>query len=323
MQLNTKRILTVLVGLQAIDLAIGAGQLKITAHMIPEAFIPAVQDWAAFFAFVISIVVAGISGNAWATDPGAAPVKPGAAAAMVAALALGVLLLAGGSASAADLPVPRKAIRSALFDGYPYQGSGFYWGLNTLGGGGAVKAEGAGVNPNSVVSNEAGAGLTVGFSWANASGSVFYAVEAMFDVRNFNGNAAGFSFSGPASFEQRVKIGTPLSNFLSVFPGNFGLPAVPTMPNLPNGVVATNIHPYLMAGIHEDDVSVNYGLAGNRAWRIAPSVGVGAMGQLTQGVAIDVWVETVFPSNAICVGPAGFACGDIGQQVKAGIGLYY
>lgn len=236
---------------------------------------------------------------------------------MVAAIAA----ISCASAFAADV-MPTKAPPNPLFSGYPSTSSGFYFGINTIGGGGSVNATGSGVNPNSVVSNQIGVGLTLGYVYGN--GNVFYAAEAMFDVQNFNGGAPGFSFSGPASFEQRVKIGTPLSNFLSVFPGGLGLPAVPPFPPLPNGQVATNIHPYLMAGLHEDDVSINFGLASNRAWRIAPSVGVGAMGQLTKGVAIDVWAETVFPTNAICVGvPGGKGCADVGQQYKVGLGLYY
>lgn len=223
---------------------------------------------------------------------------------------------------AADV-LPTKAPPSnPLFSGYPYSSSGFYFGLNTIGGGGSVNATGVGVNPASVVSNQIGVGLTLGYVYGN--GNVFYAAEAMFDVQNFNGNAPGFSFNGPASFEQRIKIGTPLSNFMSLFP-TLGLPSVPPFPALPNGQVATNVHPYLMAGIHEDDISVNFGLPGNRAWRVAPSLGAGSMGQLTKGVAVDVWAETIFPTSGICVGvPGGSkACGSMGQQYKIGMGLYY
>lgn len=236
-------------------------------------------------------------------------------------LAAAALAATSLCAAAADIPAKAKAPASALFSGYPYVGSGFYFGLNTMGGGGSVNATGAGVNPNSVVSNQAGVGLTLGYVWAR--GDVFYAVEGMFDVQNFNGSAPGFSFNGPASFEQRVKIGTPLSNFISMFP-TLGLPTVPPFPPLPGGQTATNVHPYLMAGIHEDDVSTNFGLAKHRAWQVAPSIGVGAMGQLKDGIAVDVWVETIFPQSGSCVGvPGGKACADMGQQVKAGFAVLY
>jgi hypothetical protein len=235
-----------------------------------------------------------------------------------------ILALAAGLASpamSADLPVKTPAKSNPLFSGYPYAASGFYWGLNTIAGGGSIEASGVGVNPNSVTSVQGAIGGTVGYVWANQN--VFYAVEAMFDVQNFNGNAQGFNMTGPAAFEQRIKVGTPLNNFLNLFP-TLGLPTVPPFPTLPNNAVATNIHPYLMAGLHEDDISINFGQANNTAWSFSPSIGVGMMGQLTNGVAIDVWAETVFQSQAVCMGvPGGNVCGNAGQKVLVGLGLYY
>lgn len=230
------------------------------------------------------------------------------------------LALIPGIACAADIPA--KAQKSALFSGYPYASNGFYFGLNTIGGGGSVEAAGIGVNPNSVVSNEIAIGGTVGYVWANQQ--VFYAVEAMFDWQNFNGSSQGFSFGGPVTFEQRVKIGTPLNNFLNLFP-NLGLPTTPPFPPLPNGAVATNVHPYIAAGVREDDISLNFGLPQNRAWRVMPVVGVGAMGQLTNGVAADVWAEIGIGANSLCTGiTAGTGgCGSIGNQYRVGLGIYY
>lgn len=238
-------------------------------------------------------------------------------------IAAAMLTLGASLASAADLPA-KAPIRSSLFSGYPYGGSGFYWGINTIGGGGRADAVGVGVNPNALMTNSIAVGGTVGYTYANPTGSVFYAVEAMFDIQNFNGNTPGLSLSGPAAFEQRIKIGTPLASMLNIFPGGLGLPTVPPFPALPNGAVATNIHPYLMAGLHEDDVSVSFGLANNKAWRIAPSIGIGMMGQLTNGVAIDTWVETIFPDKAVCTGvPTAGGCIGIGQQVKVGLAILY
>lgn len=232
------------------------------------------------------------------------------------AAAAATFALALMPAGAADLPT--KTPVSPLFSGYPYTSQGWYFGINTIGGGGSVEAVGVGVNPNSVITNQIAVGGTVGYVWARQN--VFYAVEAMFDVNNFNGYAPGFSMKGPAAFEQRIKLGTPLSNFLNLFP-SLGLPTVPPFPALPGGAVATNVHPYLMAGVHEDDISINFGLANNRAWSVAPSIGVGAMGQLTNGVAIDVWAETVFTTSAICIGAVG--CQKQGQKYLVGLGVYY
>jgi hypothetical protein len=237
-------------------------------------------------------------------------------------ISIGVLLgvVLSVPALAADLPIKAPPV-NPLFSGYPYASSGFYFGLNTIAGGGSIQASGPGVNPNSVTEVQGAIGGTVGYVWA--SQNVFYAVEAMFDAQNLNGNAQGFSLTGPASFEQRFKIGTPLANFLSLFP-TLGLPTTPPFPSLPNGQVATNIHPYLMAGLHEDDVSVNFGQASNTAWSFAPSVGVGMMGQLANGIAADVWSEVVFESKSVCVGVAlGNVCGNAGTKVLVGLGIYY
>lgn len=237
---------------------------------------------------------------------------------------LGAIIALTFAAPALGADIPTKApsvVKSALFNGYPYTTSGVYFGINTLAGGGSVEATGLGVNPNSVQSNSAAIGATLGYVWSN--GNVFYAVEGIFDWQNFNGSAPGFAFGGPATFEQRVKIGTPLANVLSMFP-NLGLPAVPPFVPLPNGATATNIHPYLFGGVREDDVSLNFGLASNRGWRATPVFGTGLMGQFSQGLAGDTWVEIAPANSSICtanIGPIG--CGKIGTQYRVGFGLYY
>lgn len=232
-----------------------------------------------------------------------------AAVAMMAAPAFG-----------ADVMPTKAPPSNPLFSGYPYTTSGPYFGINSIGGGGSVSASGAGINPNSVVSNEIAVGLTVGYTYGN--GNVFYAAEAMFDFQNFNGNAPGFSFSGPASFEQRLKIGTPLSSVVSLIPGLSSLPAVPPFPALPGGQVATNIHPYLMAGVREDAIGMNFGVSGNRVWQAMPVIGVGAMGQLSKGLAVDAWAEVGLAQNSICIG-AAVVCGKVGNQYRVGGAFLY
>jgi len=230
------------------------------------------------------------------------------------------------TALAADLPV-----RAPLQTGYPYGSSGFYFGLNSFAGAGSADVTGIqGVNSASLVQASAAVGGTLGYAWGSTTW--FLAVEAMFDYTNFNGNIQGFSFGGPAAFEQRIKIGSPITNFLSLFP-NLGLPIVPPFPPLPGGAVVTNIQPYLMAGVHEDDISASFiDVAGNalstgKEWRISPSIGVGMMGQVANGVAVDVWAETKFASGQLCVGPAAAtgtpACAKQGTTFLAGLGIYY
>lgn len=73
MQLSTKKLVTILTSVASLDLMIGTGQLKVTAHMIPEAFIPAVQDWASFLAVLLTTAAAIIAGGSLASEPAAPP----------------------------------------------------------------------------------------------------------------------------------------------------------------------------------------------------------------------------------------------------------
>jgi hypothetical protein len=236
--------------------------------------------------------------------------------AVVAAAAFLQLTVVG---FAADLPV-KVAPVNPLFSGYPYASHGFYFGLNSFAAAGSAEASAPGLNPNSIITNQGAIGATFGYVWA--SPNVFYAVETMWDFTNLNGAAPGLTLNGPAAFEQRVKIGTPLNNFLSLFP-TLGLPTIPPFPALPNGQVASNIHPYLMGGVHEDAIGLNFMTSSNKVWQISPSIGVGAMGQLTNGVAIDVWSEVVFADKSVCVGALADQCVKQGTKYQVGLGIYY
>jgi hypothetical protein len=110
MELNTKRIVTVLSALAALDLAIGTGQLKITSHMIPEGYIPAVQDWASFLGTILSTATAIITGGSLASNaspaaPQASPPKPLAAIMLLIGASLMLGLLSTGDAFAQQKPV--------------------------------------------------------------------------------------------------------------------------------------------------------------------------------------------------------------------------
>lgn len=231
---------------------------------------------------------------------------------------LALFLASTTMAIAADLPVLKAPAQSSLLSGYPYAASGIYWGLNSFAAAGSATASAPGLNSNSLITNQASVGFTLGYVWATPQ--VFYAIEAMFDFTNLNGAAPGLSLGGPAAFEQRLKLGTPLNNFLSLFP-SLGLPTVPPFPTLSGTAVATNIHPYLMLGLHEDDISLNFGLGDGKQWQVSPSVGIGMMGQLTNGVAIDTWAEAIIQNKSICVGPAMCVKQDTKYQI--GLGIYY
>jgi hypothetical protein len=225
-------------------------------------------------------------------------------------------------AYAADVPLRPKALAATPVVGYPV-GSGFYWGLTTFADAGPVKGTIEGVGPASLTTNQIALAGTIGWTW-NAGGPAFYAIEGSFGITNFNGgNTVGLSLSGPAAFEQRFKAGVPLAQLLSYFP-TLNLPTVPPFPPLPNGQVATSVLTYLWGGVHEDDISANFGLATNREWSIAPALGVGMIGQLANGFAADAWVGTVFPAKGIAFGPVGAtAMVGLSQRYEVGFSILY
>lgn len=228
--------------------------------------------------------------------------------------------LAASSALAANLPTPTKA--PAFSTAYP-SASGFYFGLGTMGGGGNVSVNAPGVNTNSVVTNQIGVGGILGFAWNVPNSQLFTAVEGWFGWNNVNGSTPGFSFSGPASFTQRVMVGAPLSDITALFP-NLGVTA-PPFPTLPGGQTASNIKPYVAGSLSEDDITIDIaGHGQNRDWRFSPGLSVGALGQLSSGSVVDVFAMTQFPQKGVCVGPGtvpGMACGSQATVYKAGLAL--
>lgn len=229
------------------------------------------------------------------------------------------LLLLGTVAHAADMPV--KAAPKISF-AYPST-QGFYFGVGTMGGGGKVSGDVPGVNTNSLISNEIGAALILGYVWNVPNSAYFAAVEGWFGVTNFNGSAPGFSFGGPATFTQRVMVGAPLNDIAALFP-TWSL-QVPPFPTLPGGQVASNIKPYLFASMTEDDKTLDiFGMGSNKVWGFAPGAGIGMKGQLTSGSVVDVFAMTRFPQKGFCVGgglPGGQACGAVGTTYLAGLAL--
>ena len=231
------------------------------------------------------------------------------------------LLLATTAAGAADLPVLKKA---QPFAAYPAT-SGFYFGIGTIGGGGPVTLASSvpGVNSNSVITNDISVSGILGYAWNLPNSQYFAAVEGWFGWTNFNGNAPGFSLTGPATFTQRVMFGAPLSDIASLFP-TLNL-AIPPFPALPGGQAATNIKPYLGGQLTEEDATIDVlGAGSNKDWRLKPGISVGMLGQLTSGSVVDVAFVTEFPQKGICVGPGtiqGQACGSQGTQYKALLAL--
>lgn len=241
------------------------------------------------------------------------------AAAVVALMAL------ASAASAADMATkapPSGA--NAIFNGYPYGSSGLFFGVFTEGGGGSVNGSVPGVGSASLTETQAGVGGTIGYAWGQKNSPVAVSVEADFGWTNFNGNSAGLGLSGPLAFEQRFVMFTPLASVLNLLPNFPSLGTVAPFPAAPAGVTTSNLQVGFMGGLDENDISANFpGLSSNEEWRVAPMIGLVAMEQLSNGLAMRTWVKTIFPDKSICVGPVANACGGLGQQVKAGVGFYF
>lgn len=226
-------------------------------------------------------------------------------AAVVAALSM--------PAIAADLPVlPVKAPKAQGFFAQPYAGSGWYIGLEAGGGAGSANVTGVpGVNNAALVTSQGLVGVIAGYSSDMSNGARYWFAEGDIGWNNFNGNTAGFSFTGPVTMQGLVGIGAPASQILSVLP-TFGLVA-PTLPNIP-GAVQTNPHIYFAAGVDVSDITANFGSGGNSVWQFAPMVAMGIESQLSTGGVIGARIEDVITQNSACVGGV---CGSQSNLVRA------
>lgn len=203
-------------------------------------------------------------------------------------------------AHGADLPAKALAPREV-----PVCGSGFYFGINTMGSAGAVT--GSPVPGESIVQGELGA--TIGYT-ATAGGcnpavplNPFWFVEGRFDWTNLNGAGQGLTLSGPIHLQQRVGYGTPaISTLLSAIPGLGGL-STPSLPILPTGVTATTSIPYLYLAANEQDISAQVlGLSTGKTWEVTPELGVGMWTRLSNSVVVDVNAGYRFQSGGVCFG---------------------
>lgn len=240
--------------------------------------------------------------------------------------AISAVAVLSSAAYASDLPLkaPAAAAAQSIFSGYPYGSSGLFFGIYTEGGGGPVTANVPGVGAASLTTTSAGVGGTIGYAWGKAGSPVAFSLEGDFGFTNFNGNTQGMSLSGPLSFEQRFVAFTPLATLLNMLPNFPSLGTIAPFPALNAGLSASNLQMGLFAGLRESDISPNFaGLAANREYRVAPVIGIMAMEQLSNGSAMRAWVKTVFPDKGVCVGPVANACANVGQQVLAGVGVYF
>jgi hypothetical protein len=239
-----------------------------------------------------------------------------------------IALAIPAAAFAADMPVKAPPV-NPIFTGYPYGSSGLFFGLYTEGGGGNVGSAAtspSGANPAGLVELNAGVGGTIGYAWGTKGSPVAFSIENDIGWTNFNGSSQGFSMGGPLQGEIRGVAFTPLNAVLSALPNFPSLGTLPPFNALPAGITASNQQVGLMAGMHWNDISLDFqGLSSNREFRAAPMIGIVGMEQLSNGTALRTYLKTVFPSQSLTVGPvpSKTANGGLGQQVLAGASLLW
>lgn len=212
-------------------------------------------------------------------------------------------------AAAADLTT-----KAPLFAGYPV-GCGFYYGVGTGGSAGAVNGAVVGTQ---IVQGELDA--LVGYTCPFAT-DAFWFVEGSIGMSNINGNVNGLALSGPLVAIQRVGAGSPINRLFNPFGNSIALPSLPL---LPAGVTAGAATPYLFAGLVEQDVSTQIGLAGSsKQWLVAPMIGAGMLTRLNgNGAVIDTWAGWQMNSQSFCPG-GGNTCGKLGNAARVGVSFKY
>jgi hypothetical protein len=221
-------------------------------------------------------------------------------------------MLCASAAFAADLSIlPTKARIAAT--GYPITRCGMYYGLGT---GGSATAVNGGVVGERIVQGELDAIL--GYT-CPIGGNGFWFVEGSVGFNNINGSTNGLALSGPLVLMQRIGGGSPINGLFNPFGNSISLPSLPA---LPNGVTAGPANGYFFAGMVEQDISAQLGLAQNKQWVIAPLLGVGMLTRLSDGVVVDTWAGWQMNSSSICPGGGG-RCAKEGNGARVGVAFKY
>jgi hypothetical protein len=241
---------------------------------------------------------------------------------LLAGVALGVT-----SASAADLLVKAKV---PAYVGYPYLGSGLYFGVGTE----AAVANATASDPNAGTSlYAAGADLhaVLGYQGTLLGGSNWWAGDVKIAYQNLGGtqlcgiNGTICSVSSKFDIEERVMVGFPIALIAGLIPSFGNL--FPTLPSLPNGVVSTSSHPYLGFGLHETPVQgrvsdPSLGTMTSTSWQIQPAIIIGMKNQWTQGLVINTWAEYSFANTSFALG-GGNAVANQGSAARVGVTFEY
>lgn len=239
------------------------------------------------------------------------------------AIALTALLLSPLAAQAADLPTISKP--GLLGSQFPYEATGFYYGLTAIGAAESSNLSVPTGSTGSLVNTGAAIGATFGYQhWSNGS---FFAAEGTLAYQNLGGTQATTlsDIQSNVKLLGRAKFGGPWVNFLNMIPAiQSAFPALPA----PSG--PSQAHPYLMVGLHADRINTAQimGATGS-GWELRPSIGAGVLTQVVNpgttvwsGMVLDTWMEYLPASKGVSVAsPTGTA--NLGNAVMVGASLLW
>ncbi|SRR5581483_231461 len=228
-------------------------------------------------------------------------------AAVTFAASLGVV----AEVRAADMPLKAPALNTD----YPFNASGFYFGIGSLASSTSPTVNGQ--VQGSLQALGGSIGGVVGYRLGGKNVSFAVEAAAFYDT----GNASACQLAScvvAARFSEldRVKMITPTQNIQNWFP-QLGLPDMPGVPKL-TGVTVSGQNTYIFAGGLIEDVSASIGTAVGRSWQGSPGFGVGQEIALSNGSALDVWAGYFNPTNGFHVGlPASYA--SQGRKLMVGL----
>ncbi len=207
------------------------------------------------------------------------------------------LLAATGAASAADLPV--KAPPPVTAPIYPYTVPGVYWGLTTYASQTNLGVNAPGSNSGDMSIIGGSLGVLLGYSMPVNSGKNFARFEVSAAGQNINGtssqSAGILSIKGPWRVEGVAEYGVPCGMLTAYFPSLGSI--LPTLPAIPSGLTANNCHAYVGLGAAAEDISAKLNMNGNlgvsqgSVWSAAMIGKMGQIWQLTNGSAVETFME--------------------------------
>ena len=234
------------------------------------------------------------------------------------ALAATALALAA-PAFAADMATKAAPIAP----GYPYAASGFYFGVGASSSAGTSTVANTGVFA-------AGAGVDVDVGYQFKGGLDYIATE--FDATYTNLGAAALCNTGTGAtscsatnqweLEPLVKFGFPIQTVLSALPNLSTI--FPALPSLPASFSATNVHPYVYAGMPIRNMQVGLGGSSGQEWIIQGEIGLGALAQLSNGLVADTRAGCSLGTEGIALnGSSGAHSAEVNTICTAKVDFLY